>query len=636
MKIHEYNEMMAYLTRPARTGFKQGTNFNRNPSGKNQWAMRTDAEIQKIIDSYPDNWTKKDFRGEGKLNKTPILTRKETERAGLNFKFEGKRRFKDPNEANIIRDEKIRKTQGSNISVKGSGQTGKQFSHVYPLIESAKPGTKTTTTIDAKMNRALEGYNRVGQNIAEEQELLIKTKPEEYKKKIVELNAKAKKNVMNAVQELGKEYKGQIGYFQVDPDTGEFKPKSGNYKMSFAGIEGKNEIYKEMTGKERKNFERKISNIKQPKLKANMVPGLETLIKTVSSMPDDFRAKRYWTLGLKGLGIAAVPLVAYDGYTAIRDGLPPDEVVAKALLGADKLLYKGKEVLQLTPEEREARSVVKQEKLKELNEDQMMGFGFIEGPEVDSDLTLDEAEAKLKEGQDRYADFRKKRDAARAKQRKDIFTAITDPQEILSREISAASGGRVGVDEGSKPKSPGRRAFLKGITALAALPLVGKYFKLGKVLERSKTYLGPTIDKVKGMPEWFPGLVKKLFNEGEDVTKQVATKERMVVKRGTLEGGDDVDMIYDLDTGDVSIEVVPKKGEFSTKSGAYEKPYGLDYKKGQADEMTGGTPADEFGAVEARPFQVGRDDVDLDYDMVDIDDAMSDLQELENFAKKKK
>ena len=24
MKIHEYNEMMAYLTRPARTGFNQG------------------------------------------------------------------------------------------------------------------------------------------------------------------------------------------------------------------------------------------------------------------------------------------------------------------------------------------------------------------------------------------------------------------------------------------------------------------------------------------------------------------------------------------------------------------------------------------------------------------------------------
>ena len=197
-------------------------------------------------------------------------------------------------------------------------------------------------------------------------------------------------------------------------------------------------------------------------------------------------------------------------------------------------------------------------------------------------------------------------------------------------------GGRVGFDEGSKPKSPGRRTFIKGITALAALPFVGKFFKMGKVLEKAQPYLGPTVEKIKGMPEWFPQLVKKLYTEGEDVTKQVATKERMVVKRGTLEGGDDVDMIYDLDTGNVSIEVVPKKGEFSTKSGAYEKSYGLDYKKGQADEMTKGTPPDEFSVVEGRPFQVGKDDVDFDYDMVDIDEAMTDLTELEKFAKGKK
>ena len=38
--------------------------------------------------------------------------------------------------------------------------------------------------------------------------------------------------------------------------------------------------------------------------------------------------------------------------------------------------------------------------------------------------------------------------------------------------FQAAEGGRVGFDEGSKPKSPSRRAFLKGITALAALPSV--------------------------------------------------------------------------------------------------------------------------------------------------------------------
>ena len=69
------------------------------------------------------------------------------------------------------------------------------------------------------------------------------------------------------------------------------------------------------------------------KLKANMVPGLETLINTVKSIPDDFKARRYWTLGLKSLGIAATPLIAYDGYTAINEGLPADEVVARAFFG---------------------------------------------------------------------------------------------------------------------------------------------------------------------------------------------------------------------------------------------------------------------------------------------------------------
>ena len=136
------------------------------------------------------------------------------------------------------------------------------------------------------------------------------------------------------------------------------------------------------------------------------------------------------------------------------------------------------------------------------------------------------------------------------------------------------------------------------------------------------------------MPEWFPGLVKKLWNEGEDVTKQAAYGERQVVKRGTLEGGDDVDLIYQTDTGDVSINVTPKKGTYETGSGAYNKEYSLDYKKGIGDESTQGTPPDEFGVAEGRPRQVGPDDVELDWDdMIDTDSALSDLTELEAFAK---
>jgi hypothetical protein len=70
---------------------KKNLDFNRNPSGTNQHILRSNAELQKIIDSKPRNWTKKDFRGEGKLNNQKLLTRKETDRPGLIFYQKGKR-----------------------------------------------------------------------------------------------------------------------------------------------------------------------------------------------------------------------------------------------------------------------------------------------------------------------------------------------------------------------------------------------------------------------------------------------------------------------------------------------------------------------------------------------------------------
>ena len=57
----------------------------------NQHVRRSDEELQKIIDSKPKNWTKKDFLGEGKLNNQKLLTRKETDRKTLTFYQTGKR-----------------------------------------------------------------------------------------------------------------------------------------------------------------------------------------------------------------------------------------------------------------------------------------------------------------------------------------------------------------------------------------------------------------------------------------------------------------------------------------------------------------------------------------------------------------
>ena len=118
--------------------------------------------------------------------------------------------------------------------------------------------------------------------------------------------------------------------------------------------------------------------------------------------------------------------------------------------------------------------------------------------------------------------------------------------------------------------------------------------------------------------------------------------ERQVVKRGTLESGDEVDMIYDQTSGNVSFDVSPKKTKtgygYETKSGAYNREYGLDYKAGEVIEEgkhAGKKTKAEIEVGELKPYRTSRDDVELDLDITTVDDAMSDLTELEAFAKKK-
>ena len=146
------------------------------------------------------------------------------------------------------------------------------------------------------------------------------------------------------------------------------------------------------------------------------------------------------------------------------------------------------------------------------------------------------------------------------------------------------------------------------------------------------------------MPEWLPSLVKRLWNEGEDVTKTAATMERQVVRRGTLESGDDVDLIYDVGTGNVSVNVTPIKARVyaakKTESGAFNQDYGLELTKGEEIATKKGsikTP-DEFKVSESQPVRTGHpEDPDWSWDGIETtaDDALSDLTELEAFATKK-
>ena len=223
-------------------------------------------------------------------------------------------------------------------------------------------------------------------------------------------------------------------------------------------------------------------------------------------------------------------------------------------------------------------------------------------------------------------DFKKKMD-------EDRDYSIFDPEDM-------AEGGRIGYKDG--PDQPGRRKFMKIMGGLAALPIVGKFFKLGKVATKAAPIV--KTPPVPGKPEWFDSLVNKVITEGEDVTKQFATKEREIVHRVNLEGTADKtkkfetydDSVYvyrDLDDGTVRVE-------YSSVDNMSEAPVNLTFKPGMADETTKGKPADTFQADEIVPESrmVGPDDFEIE-DAVDefdnVVDLNSDVSKLKQFAGEK-
>ena len=162
------------------------------------------------------------------------------------------------------------------------------------------------------------------------------------------------------------------------------------------------------------------------------------------------------------------------------------------------------------------------------------------------------------------------------KQMEDIKSGKTtdpDPEE-------KAQGGRMGTglnyllgedDQNSrvpfkKGHSAGRRNFLKGIGALAGLPVVGKFFKWAKPLAKTSKVADltsiPIKSGVEGMPYWFKPLVNKVIKEGEDVTKVMSTKEREIVHQIGLEGKiskdalgvEDIRVTQSLDDGTIRVQ----------------------------------------------------------------------------------
>jgi len=208
------------------------------------------------------------------------------------------------------------------------------------------------------------------------------------------------------------------------------------------------------------------------------------------------------------------------------------------------------------------------------------------------------------------------------------------------RETKEAKDGgimRLGLKEGS---GMSRRTFLKILGGAMSIPIIGKIFKPFKVGKTvTKVPIIKTAD-VPGKPEWFDQLVNKVIIEGDDVTKRFATQERQVVHMKKIDDETSVMVTQDLNDGSIVVDVDDPIRNVMGESGQ-ETSVQMMLKKGQADETTKGTPADEFSFTEndMRNYMDGPDDYTTEFTdntVNKMSDLTSDLGKLKSYATGKK
>ena len=187
------------------------------------------------------------------------------------------------------------------------------------------------------------------------------------------------------------------------------------------------------------------------------VPIVQELFDMARTIPDDLMKKNYLKAGGKLLGLAFTPVIAYDTYKAYEEGKPILEALEQGFIGTD-LLGETKRLIALTPEEREARSVVKQDEMtQQIAQDESFLDTDFDTPKIDTELKLPEAKEIFEKGKKRVKGVEAQKNLERATKRSNLKQMILDKLFPDPRQkLELAGGGIVkegGVDEGPAPEA---------------------------------------------------------------------------------------------------------------------------------------------------------------------------------------
>ena len=201
--------------------------------------------------------------------------------------------------------------------------------------------------------------------------------------------------------------------------------------------------------------------------------------------------------------------------------------------------------------------------------------------------------------------------------------------QFNDRYMRKAEGGRIGFKNGPEDINKSRRLFNQLLLGLAALPVVGKYLKLGRGAGKVANV---NIPNVPGMPEFFQPLVNKVINEGIDLTTKLGTQERQIVRKADI-AGHEVTVYHQLETGETDVYINGMKTLYQDAVRLYYKPGQVSEEASKASGKIVKEP-DEFIAQESSPAYSGSPEdyeitSDGTFETNNFNELASDLSEVE-------
>jgi hypothetical protein len=210
--------------------------------------------------------------------------------------------------------------------------------------------------------------------------------------------------------------------------------------------------------------------------------------------------------------------------------------------------------------------------------------------------------------------------AALGKRVRELMDEGFDMGEAVKKAMSEgyAEGGRIGFSKG-KLADAARRKFIKTAGAagagLAALKtgLLGFGKEAAPVVEKA-------VEAAKGVPPYFYQLIDVIKSKGQEI-KSYGERVKQYISP-SKDGKSELMLTEDLNTGNIQVKKIYKEGDDMVT-----KTEEMNFNKGQADEATKGTPADNYEEVTSYNSRIYKDEFnDPDFvDGIDVEEIVKEI-----------